>query len=307
VLLIVVIALGVTAGLLAYAVSASRDLHVDPIEPTAEARALRRFVTRHPTLRRFLRERFDRERAGGFMLTVGFLILFAVALVFGVLLSLINHNDWLAHADSAVSRWGLDHASSRSVEVLRWITNIGATPVVIAYLAVVAIADFVRRRNKVVFAFVAAVGLGQLALNNGIKVLVRRTRPDVLHLVSAHGFSFPSGHSCAAAACTSAAALVLGRGRSRRTQAMLAALAALATIGVATSRALLGVHWLSDVIAGVVLGWGWFTLVAVIFGGRRQRIGDPVPPDDPPVDRPGIHTPRGRSAQRLEGAQISND
>jgi membrane-associated phospholipid phosphatase len=277
VLLIVVAGVGAAAATLAYLASASRGHHhVDPIDPAAEERAVQRFIARRPKLRRFLRERFDRRSAGGFLLTAGFLIVFAVALGLGLLLSLINRNDWLANADTAVSQWGFDHASSRAADVMRWITNIGATPVVMTYLAAAAVADFVRRRNAEVFAFVASVGVGQLLLNNGIKLLVRRDRPAVLHLVGAHGFSFPSGHSCAAAACTSAVALVLGRGRSRNAQAVLAALAALATIGVATSRALLGVHWLSDVLAGVLLGWGWFVLVAVVFGGRRQRVGDPV-------------------------------
>jgi membrane-associated phospholipid phosphatase len=44
---------------------------------------------------------------------------------------------------------------------------------------------------------------------------------------------------------------------------------------VAASRALLGVHWLTDVVAGLVVGWTWFLLVAVIFGGRLQRFGEP--------------------------------
>jgi hypothetical protein len=47
-------------------------------------------------------------------------------------------------------------------------------------------------------------------------------------------------------------------------------------LGVAASRALLGVHWLTDVVAGVALGWGWFVVCAVLFGGRRTRLGEPA-------------------------------
>jgi undecaprenyl-diphosphatase len=45
---------------------------------------------------------------------------------------------------------------------------------------------------------------------------------------------------------------------------------------VAASRALLGVHWLTDVVAGLAVGWTWFFVVAVIFGGRLQRFGEPT-------------------------------
>ena len=44
---------------------------------------------------------------------------------------------------------------------------------------------------------------------------------------------------------------------------------ACAAVVVAASRALLGVHWLTDVIAGLALGWGWFLLCALAFGGRE--------------------------------------
>ena len=39
------------------------------------------------------------------------------------------------------------------------------------------------------------------------------------------------------------------------------------------SRVLLDVHWLSDVIAGLFLGWAWFAVCAIAFGGRLLRFG----------------------------------
>jgi undecaprenyl-diphosphatase len=120
-----------------------------------------------------------------------------------------------------------------------------------------------------------------LILANVLKVVVSRSRPpDVQHLVVVHGYSFPSGHATAAASAWLAIALVFGRDRSKMVRALLAGAAALIAISVAASRALLGVPWLTDVVAGLALGWGWFMIVAIIFGGRAQRLGDPV------ADRP---------------------
>ena len=263
---------------------------MDPIDPSSEERALIRTLWRHPRFRRFLRERFNRKSAGGFLLTVGFLLVFAVALVLGALLDMIDSNEGLARFDRSVAEWGSRNASSNTVDVLKWVTHLGSTMVVLTALVVVGIYDYLRHRNRDVLLFLAAVGVGEWLLNNGLKLLVSRERPDIFRLVSASGSSFPSGHSAAAAAAAAAVALVLGRDRHRRTCAILAGSAALVAFAVATSRALLGVHWLTDVIAGVAVGWGWFILVAVLFGGRLQVLGAPVvragaaepAPDDQP-------------------------
>jgi undecaprenyl-diphosphatase len=273
---LVVIVMALLAAVGAFALSAARRITVDPIDPSAEERAFIRSLWRHPKVRRFLRERFDRDSATGFLLTIGFILVFGVALVLGVLLDMIDANAGLARFDKSVSEWGANHATSRSVDVIELITQLGNTSFVWLALALVGLYDYIRHRSRAVVLFLATVAVGEWLLNNGLKVLVDRERPDVLRLVDVSGASFPSGHSAAAATGAAAAALVLGRDRKRLTRAVLAGAAALVAIAVATSRALLGVHWLTDVIAGVFVGWGWFLLVAMLFGGRLFRVGDPV-------------------------------
>ena len=212
---LVVLLCGVAAAVLAFATSASRRIQVDPVDPSAEQQAVRRSLWRHPRVRRFLKERMDRRTAGGFLLTASIVVLFAVAMVVGVVLDMIDNNSGLAAADKSVAEWGSRNADTGTAHAMKWITQFGSTTVVFLALLITASVDYFRRRTREVFVFVAAVGLGELLLNNLLKLIVHRERPSVLRLVTAHGYSFPSGHTVAAASCWAAIALVLGRDRPR--------------------------------------------------------------------------------------------
>ena len=167
--------------------------------------------------------------------------------------------------------------------MLRVITQLGSTWLLTIVLALTALIAWLRRRRLVPLVFLAVVGVGQGLLVNLLKVIVDRDRPDVLQLVAVRGPSFPSGHSAGAAACWAAVALVVADGRSRRAQAALAAGAVVIAVAVATSRALLGVHWLTDVLAGLAVGWGWCALVAVAFRTRLSA--------SPARRRPAVSSP----------------
>ena len=180
------------------------------------------------------------------------------------------------------------------------ITWLGATVTVLSVTVALGVLEWLRRRRLAVLAFLAMVAVGQNLIANTVKELVDRPRPPVPHLASSSGFSFPSGHTAAAAATWAAVALVLGRGRPLRVKALLATGAALLTVAVAASRVLLGVHWLTDVIGGAALGFGWFVVCSVAFGGALLHFGAPAERVEAEEARlSGVQEPRARGAQPM--------
>ena len=109
-----------------------------------------------------------------------------------------------------------------------------------------------------------------------VKTLADRARPTFNPAAAGLGPSFPSGHSATAAAFYAGAALLLSRRRGHVARAAFTGLAVGVAVAVASSRVLLDVHWLSDVIAGLLLGWGWFAICGIAFGGRLLQFGAPA-------------------------------
>ncbi|HVM67662.1 MAG TPA: phosphatase PAP2 family protein [Acidimicrobiales bacterium] len=195
---------------------------------------------------------------------------------FGVVLAMVRAHRGFADFDTSVARFGATHATTTSTHVLRLITQVGGAVVLVPLAVVVGAFEARRARAWATVWFLAIVVGGQYALADGIKAIVDRARPDLLRLTGFSGPSFPSGHATASAAAFAAFALLMGRGRAPRTRKLLIAAAVGATVLICATRVMLGVHWLTDVIAGVVLGWTWFALTSLAFGGRRLRFGAPV-------------------------------
>ncbi len=231
---------------------------------------------RHPALRRFLIDRRDTTKVTGWLLTIALGSIAALTLAVGLLLEMVQSHQGFARWDNSAARWGAAHTTGTAESVVRVITQLGSTPVIIAVSICAALVEYRRIPTRAVPAFLATVLVAQLIVTNVIKVAVGRQRPNVARLVHASGFSFPSGHTAAAAATYAAIALVAGRHRSRRTKAVLAGVAGGITVAVATSRVLLGAHWLTDVIAGAAVGWACFALCSIAYGGRLLHFGEPV-------------------------------
>jgi undecaprenyl-diphosphatase len=212
------------------------------------------------------------------VVAIGLVAVIMTAAVVGWIFSTIDDESGFARFDESVAEWGGDHATELSSDLLRGFTWLGDTVVLLAVIAVVGLLTLVRSHGTrwSMLAFMLTVGVGVSLVNNSLKWLVMRERPPVDHLVGSGGSSFPSGHAAAAAACWAAIAIVVSRRMRIRARRWLMAGAVAVAVLVAASRVMLGVHWLTDVIAGVLVGWTWCFLVALVFGGRIQRFGEPA-------------------------------
>jgi undecaprenyl-diphosphatase len=125
-------------------------------------------------------------------------------------------------------------------------------------------------------AVVIALG-GAMLISDITKTLTARARPPVEHLQAVTGSSFPSGHATQASAFWLSLVLALRATRvtsfARRVAGVFAATLVL---GVAWSRVYLGVHYPSDVVAGVILGSGWALWVRRCLSGVSR-----TPPSQP--------------------------
>ena len=252
----------------------------DPAAPHAPARAVAAEAAReteaHPGFAAYVRSRLDPARLTGLALTIGLAVLLAGTVAAGTLLVMVQHNAGLARYDLSAARWGGDHATAQSTRVLRDVSLLGGTYCMIVVAVVTALTQSLRTRTSSVVAFLTVVVLGQTLLMNLTKLLVGRARPDIHRLTGFSGSSFPSGHAMTASATFAAVALLIGRGRPRHVKALLAAGAGAIAVAVAVSRVLLGVHWLTDVLAGLAMGWAWFAISSIAFGGRVLRFGQPA-------------------------------
>lgn len=149
------------------------------------------------------------------------------------------------------------HRSPALTDLMRAITWAGSAFVLVP-LALLCCGWFVHSgMSRQAIAVAVSLG-GAMLIAGAVKLLVARPRPPVEHLQAVTGPSFPSGHAMQASAFWLSLALAMGgRGSTRLSTGMRVALASLIAVGVAASRVYLGVHYLSDVIAGLLLGGAW--------------------------------------------------
>ncbi len=155
------------------------------------------------------------------------------------------------------------------------------------------------RRLPRLALFVVITAAGSSLLNTVVKTSVHRLRPVLTHPVAHEpGLSFPSGHAQAAIVGYAVLLLVFPPILHRGWRIVAVVLAVLMVLAIGFSRIALGVHYLSDVVGGYVLGAAWVAAMAAAFNAMRVDRGRR------PVDvREGLEP---EQAPRMSGHQTGD-
>jgi undecaprenyl-diphosphatase len=173
--------------------------------------------------------------------------------------------------DFHAHKWMMEHRTPGATLFFVALSTIGGPAGIAAILAIAGLMLAIRGRWRWA-AYLAVTAIGGGLLDMELKLYFARARPSLAEaLRQAHGYSFPSGHAMGSTVAFCALSYLAMRALPRtRWKAAALALAATLILFVALSRVYLGVHWVSDVGAGIVAGTVWVTATTVAYETLRR-------------------------------------
>lgn len=220
----------------------------------------RRFAGKYPGAYAFILRRFELKYFTGFPLTMLVGLLAISVMLFSEIAENVVNSDTMVLIDQRFTLFLFGARNPLLSKALFIITQAASQGGTIAIALLISIALWVKRYKTYVLAlWLVLAGVG-LSVFYG-KLFFHRVRPLEVAYYEVGNFSFPSGHSASAMALFGLLSYFLIRHSSGfRSRAVALAAGVLAILAVGFSRIYLGVHFLSDVAAGYVLGAMWLIL-----------------------------------------------
>ena len=167
-----------------------------------------------------------------------------------------------AHDPTAAHGW-LEEAAVQLTQLGDWL--------VLDLIGVAAMAALATRRQWGLVWLILVVRAGEIGIVHLMKWAIHRPRPTFPDpLATASYYSFPSGHAAGAAAMFGLLAVLVVRRANAPARIAFWTLIAIVIAAVAATRVLLGVHYPSDVLGGILVGLGWLA-ACLYFVPERGR------------------------------------
>lgn len=166
------------------------------------------------------------------------------------------------------------------------LTTLGGTAVLT--LIVIITVVFLLMHKRVASSLLVLVALGGgMALSEGMKALLDRDRPAMIYrAVETMSASFPSGHAMLSTVTYLTLGTLLAQVLpQKRMRVFVFSVAVLLAVIVGLTRVYLGVHWMTDVLAGWSLGAAWAMVCWLAAFAIRRYLGrHDTPLSEPPVE-----------------------
>ena len=208
-------------------------------------------------------------------------VLFTAALLWGFasIADAVGDNGRIVAADAGLTSWIQGHGTEWGETIFAYVSLLGA-PVLVGII-VIAAGVYARRRDWRRCATLVLSTASGAALNTLLKHVFHRGRPEfATEFITQSSWSFPSGHAMdSMVGYGILLTVLLGTIETSRNRRLLIAGAVVLIAAIGVSRVYLGVHYLTDVIAGWLAGGAWLfvCITAYHFAQRRRVLASPAP------------------------------
>jgi len=221
------------------------------------------WTEKHPQSISFLQARFRASVFSGLPLSILILAFVYVLALFGGIVEDLITVDPIIAADIRVANLLAAFRTENLTIIFSWITLLGKSQVVIGFIAVSVAVFLLWRRYYCILPLLIAV-IGSETFTYLGKLAFHRPRPEMA-VYAEHSFSFPSGHATIAVAFYGFLSYVFIRlAPSWQRKVNLFFVGILVAFAIGLSRIYLGVHYLSDVWSGYLIGAMWLIIAISI-------------------------------------------
>ena len=178
--------------------------------------------------------------------------LIAILLILFVFLTIFVMSGKTLMIDETVFNKIINFKSDKTTTFLYWVTSL-ASSVGLLILLLVTFIIFLRKKSISDFKYIVINVFTGIVLMQGLKLLIQRTRP-VWKWITEDGFSYPSGHTITAFLFFGTLILLISKKVTGKKRTILITILSILIVLTGLSRIYFGVHYLTDVVASIILG-----------------------------------------------------
>jgi undecaprenyl-diphosphatase len=220
---------------------------------------VRKLIKAHPLFFDLLRKRFDKNKFTGLALTLlALAFIYILSLYLGVITDILRSEPIVA-ADLRIEELFLVFRQGTLIGLFSWLTLFGEWQFAFVLSALIVIIFWLWQKGRYILTFLLTI-IGSAAFSTINKLAMQRPRPEA-GLYFEKSYSFPSGHTVIVMALYGFLIYYLWRNlKSWKSKLNVFFAGLVLIILVGFSRLYLGVHYLSDVWGGYLLGLLWLII-----------------------------------------------